>query len=291
MANWLPLDVLRLLLDFIPPVARGRTILASVDFHRTLSSDSTVWNRIWSEMGFYLTPPDRHQLTGEAFSSETSPTRLDLSKCARAVTALKEKSAFENLHFRKVVGIPSWLQLPDWTTTLAVPSFCSKVAGFGVTIHKTVAQGSFSDDFLLDDLFLDVSRIRGLPNQDLPVVDTGALKKANGSDHYRSQVLPVGGGSSFLLHQTHWGPPLNEKWTMMHVDQKTPGNSIGSGFDAIGGSLAISNVPPGLTSCAIIPSIEMRSRNSSSKLIVQLFGYTDPGTSVLGLFYLPTIFF
>lgn len=278
MASWLPLDIFRLILDLLPPVARGRSIIAAAELHRALAADVGVWNRIWEDVGFYLQPRDRHQPTGEAFSSETSPIRLDLSKCARAISALKQPNALERLRFRKIVGVPGWLNPPASTSFQASPSFCNKQAGFGVTLGKSLSQGSYSDDSVLDDIFIDVSRVRVTKDlNDLPVVSTEGVKKIKANEYWRTKIHPVGDGSSFLLHKFRWSASQGSNWTLFHLDPSHPGRFKGDPPAPIFEADDSSGLPPGFQNLKADNEVGIFSR-SSSNLVLQLFSYLTSGS-------------
>lgn len=277
MASWIPADILRVLLDLVPPVARGRTILASTELHSTFVDDFQFWDRIWDESAFYLQPRDRHHREG----LETKPIRLDLCKSARAISALNRPNALEKVNIRKIMGIPAWVESPDDFTSFSVSAdFCTKQAGFGATLKKTVSEGSYSDDYILDDLFFDVSRIRETANlHDLPVVSTQQIKKAQAEAHWRTKIQPCGDGSGFLLYQTRWSDQGASKLTLFHLDRSNPGRFQGDPAAPLVEAEHIANLPSEFKKLKANTEVEVISCLSSLGLIVQPFTYLEGGTN------------
>lgn len=268
MASGLPLDTLRHILDHLPPVSRGRTIISSAEVHRALIADSCVWNRIWEDTGFYLQPQDRHQPIGKAIS-----TRLDITKCHQAFVALNRPHAFESLYFRKIFGRPGWLTPDSSTWYDALTSFCNKQAGFAVTLKKSVSFQSFTDESILDDLFVDVSRLRDTNDPHyLPFFGTSELKISAVREHVRSQIHPVS-HSSFVLYQNRRSVLRGSSSTLFQLDQSRPGHLRGDRSQRVADSADISTPPLGFKNTEIEFKIEILSRSSSLALVLQLFSY------------------
>lgn len=232
--SYIPLDVLRVLLDLLPPSSRGKTILASSEILSAFVGDSQFWDRIWSEMGFYMSPQDR--------SPGSRPLPSALSRCSRAYSALSRPNSCEHLQFRKVIGIPSWLPAPNGSCYGMESTFCAKQPGFDFKITKRLPDGRYSVRTVVEELCVDVSNIREVKDlQRLPFHPTSALKECQELENAVVQRSGKILDGAFVLRRAR-RIPRRVTSQLFRLDPESPGKSLGlvRGFPE-----KVTAVPPG----------------------------------------------